>query len=204
MARLKSNLVLLRENYDNLFIKAPANGVLSSFDLQPGLTMAQGEHIGQIDMPDDGFKVRADIDERYLSRITIGQEATLEYENTVFIAEVRKIFSDVNNGTFQVDLYFTNGFPDFIKRGQTLRMRLNFSSADNALVVKRGNFYQETAGKWIYVVDDSGEFAVKREIRLGRQNIRDYEILDGLSEGEKVIISGYKKFNERDKIIFDK
>ena len=203
MGRLKGNLELLRQSYDNLFIKAPAGGILSSFNLQPGQTMSQGEHIGQIDVPSDGFMVRADIDERYLSRITIGLEATFSYEDLQYVVEVRKIYSDVNNGTFQVDLHFHDDYPEFLKRGQTIRMRLNFSGADDATIIKRGNFYQETGGQWIYVLDESGEFAVKRNIRLGRQNIREYEVLEGLEEGEKVIISGYKNLYERDKIILN-
>ncbi|PLW99057.1 MAG: hypothetical protein C0593_04150 [Marinilabiliales bacterium] len=202
MGRLKGNLELLRQSYDNLYIKAPAGGILSSFNLQSGQTMSQGEHIGQIDVPSDGFMVRADIDERYLSRITVGLEATFEYENQQYIMEVRKIYSDVTNRTFQVDLYFRNQAPEYLKRGQTLRMRINFSGADDALIIKRGNFYQETGGQWIYVLDQSGDFAVKRNIRLGRQNIREYEILDGLEMGEKVIISGYQNLFDRDKIIF--
>jgi HlyD family secretion protein len=163
--------------------------------------MSQGEHIGQIDVPGDGFKIRAAINERYLSQITTGLQATMTYEDIAYTAEVRKIYSDVVNGEFQVDLYFIDESPDHIKRGQTLRMRLNFSSADEALTIRRGNFYQETAGKWIYVVDESGDYAIKREIRIGRQNIREYEILEGLEEGEQVIISGYKNLNEKDKVI---
>lgn len=201
MERLTGNLTLLRESFDNLYLKAPSSGVLSSFDLQPGQTMSQGAHIGQIDVPDDGFKIRAAINERYLSQITTGLEATMEYEKTIYTAVVKKIYSDVVDGEFQMDLFFSNGYPEHIKRGQTLRMRLNFSSADDALIIKRGNFYNETGGKWIYVVDESGEYAIKRDIRIGRQNIREYEIMDGLEEGESVIVSGYKDLNEKDKVI---
>ncbi len=200
--RMDNNLALLRQNLENLYIKAPAEGKLSSFFAEIGETKRAGEHLGQIDM-DDGFKLRANIDERYTSRVFIGQEAEYDFGGKIYHLEISKIYTDVTNGSFQVDLIFVNNEePAHIKRGQTLQLRLKFSSATDALIIRKGGFFQETGGNWIYVVDPSGEFAVKRSIRLGRQNTRHYEVMEGLNEGETVIVSSYDTFGAKDKLIF--
>lgn len=200
--RMDNNLALLRQNLENLYIKAPAEGKLSSFFAEIGETKRAGEHLGQIDM-DDGFKLRANIDERYTSRVFIGQEAEYDFGGKIYHLEISKIYTDVTNGSFQVDLIFVNNEePTHIKRGQTLQLRLKFSSATDALIIRKGGFFQETGGNWIYVVDPSGEFAVKRSIRLGRQNTRHYEVMEGLNEGETVIVSSYDTFGAKDKLIF--
>ncbi len=200
--RMDNNLALLRQNLENLYIKAPAEGKLSSFFAEIGETKRAGEHLGQIDM-DDGFKLRANIDERYTSRVFIGQEAEYDFGGKIYHLEISKIYTDVTNGSFQVDLIFVNNEePTHIKRGQTLQLRLKFSSATDALIIRKGGFFQETGGNWIYVVDPSGEFAVKRNIRLGRQNTRHYEVMEGLNEGETVIVSSYDTFGAKDKLIF--
>jgi HlyD family secretion protein len=115
---------------------------------------------------------------------------------------IQKIYTDVTAGSFQVDMFFENGYPDHIKRGQTLQLRLKFSSQTDALIVRRGGFFQKTGGNWIYVLDASEAFAVKRPIRINRQNILYYEVLEGLNAGEKVIISSYDNFGEKDKVVF--
>ncbi len=202
IGRMDNNLALLRQNLENLYIKAPAEGKLSSFFAEIGETKRAGEHLGQIDM-DDGFKLRANIDERYTSRVFIGQEAEYDFGGKIYHLEISKIYTDVTNGSFQVDLIFVNNEePTHIKRGQTLQLRLKFSSATDALIIRKGGFFQETGGNWIYVVDPSGEFAVKRSIRLGRQNTRHYEVMEGLNEGETVIVSSYDTFGAKDKLIF--
>ena len=201
IARMDNNLLLLRRNLENLYIKAPAAGKLSSFEAEIGETKNVGEHLGQIDIA-DGFKLRANIDERYTSRVFIGQEAEYDFGGKVYNLSISKIYTDVTNGSFQVDLVFLNDEPTHIKRGQTLQLRLKFSSATDALIIRKGGFFQETGGNWIYIVDPSGEFAVKRNIRLGRQNTRHYEVMEGLNEGEKVIISSYDSFGGKDKLIF--
>jgi HlyD family secretion protein len=113
-----------------------------------------------------------------------------------------KIYTDVNNGSFQVDLKFTGEEPKEIKRGQTVQLRLKFSSVRDAIIVKRGGFFQETGGNWIYVINPSGDFAIKRSIRLGRQNSNFYEVMEGLQPGEKVIVSSYEAFGKKDKLVF--
>ncbi len=201
--RMHNNLNLLNKNLQNLYIKSPATGKLSSFSVEIGQTKTAGEHLGQIDMMEDGFKLRANIDERYISTVYIGQEAEFDFAGGTYQLEIMKIYTDVNNGSFQVDLKFKEQEPIGIKRGQTVQLRLKFSSARDAIIVKRGGFFQETGGNWIYVIDDSGEFAVKRTIKLGRQNTNYYEVMEGLQPGEKIIVSSYEAFGKKDKLVFE-
>ena len=200
--RMHNNLELLNANLDNLVIKSPASGKLSSFSVEIGETKSAGEHLGQIDIPEDGFKIRAPIDERYISTVFIGQLAEFDFAGKTYELEIMKIYTDVTNGSFQVDMQFTGEEPNGIKRGQTVQLRLFFSSPRDAVIIKRGGFFQETGGNWIYVVDASGDFAVKRTIRLGRQNTNYYEVMEGLDPEEKVIISSYDAFGGKDKLVF--
>lgn len=201
MERMQNNLALLRRNMDNMTIKSPGNGKLSSFSVEIGETKTAGEHLGQIDIP-GGFKVRANVDERYISRIFEGQEAEFDLGGKVFKLAVNKIYTNVTNGSFQVDLIFDGEEPENIKRGQTLQLRITFSGESDALTIRRGGFYQETGGNWIYVVDKDGTFAQKRNIKIGRQNLYSYEVLEGLSAGEKVIVSSYESFGDKERLIF--
>lgn len=199
--RMNQNLVLLRKNIENSYVKAPANGKLSSFSAEIGETKNIGVRLGQIDMQ-DGFKLRANPDERYISRVFIGQGAEFNFYGKNYQLEIVKIYTDVTNGSFQVDLHFVDEFPPSIKRGQTIQLRLKFSSETDAIIIKRGGFFQETGGNWIYVVDPSGSFAVKRNIRLNRQNTNHYEVMEGLEPEEQVIVSSYDSFGNKDKLIF--
>ncbi len=201
MDRMEKNLEMLRANLENLYIKAPTDGQLSSFSVEIGETKTAGEHLGQIDMR-DGFKLKANIDERYISRVYIGQQAEFDFAGKTYNLTIGKIYTDVTNGSFQVDLYFEGEQPDQIKRGQTLQLRLSFSSSTDAIIVKRGGFFQETGGNWIYVVDPSGTFATKRKIRIGRQNTNYYEVMEGLEPGDQVIISSYDSFGSKEKLVF--
>lgn len=199
--RMGDNLKLLRRTIENLNIKAPAAGKLSSFSAELGEIKQVGEHLGQIDML-DGFKLKTRIDERYISRVFVGQEAEFDFNKKTYRLKISKIYTDVVSGTFEVDLLFDGDYPKHIKRGQTVQLRVIFSSASDAIIVKRGGFFQETGGNWIYVVDPSGSYAEKREISIGRQNTRYYEVKGGLDPGEKVIVSSYKSFGSKDKLIF--
>lgn len=199
--RMGQNLELLHKTIENMNIKAPVNGKLSSFSAEIGELKQAGEHLGQIDMM-DGYKLKARIDERYISRVFVGQDAEFDLSNQTFKLQISKIYTDVTNGTFEVDLFFDGTAPATIKRGQSVQLRIIFSSADDTIIIKRGGFFQETGGNWVYVVDPSGSFAVKREISLGRQNTRYYEVKEGLDPGEKVIVSSYKSFGGKDKLIF--
>ncbi len=199
--RMRNNLELLQKNMEKLLVRAPADGQLSSFDAEIGENRGSGERLGQIDVM-DGYKLRANIDERYVSRVDRGQTAEFDFAGKTYHLHVSKIYTEVAGGSFQVDLVFDGEVPEGIKRGQTLQLRLMMSSPRDALIVKRGGFFNETGGNWIYVVDASESFAVKRDIRIGRQNTRFYEVLEGLEPGEKVIISSYDSFGNKDKIIF--
>jgi HlyD family secretion protein len=201
MERLFQNLNLLKESLGNLYVKAPADGKLSSFNIEVGQTANAGEHLGQIDIPDD-FKLRANIDERYISRVSLGQEAEFDFEGRSYLLTIHKIYTDVNAGSFQVDLFFTDSYPEHIKRGQTLQLKLKFSGITNAITVKRGGFFQHTGGNWIFVVDPTESFATKRPIRINRQNTLSYEVVEGLEPGEKVITSSYESFGTKDKVVF--
>jgi HlyD family secretion protein len=201
MDRLYNNLDLLRTSLGNLYVKAPADGKLSSFSIEVGQTASAGVHLGQIDMPDE-FKLRANIDERYISRVSIGQEAEFEFGGKLYVLQISKIYTDVTSGTFQVDMNFTDGYPPHVKRGQTIQLRLRFSGETDAIIIRRGGFFQQTGGNWIYVLDPTESFAVKRNIRINRQNTLHYEISEGLEPGEKVIISPYDNFGNKDKIVF--
>lgn len=203
MARMNNNLALLKKNMDNMTIKSPANGKLSSFIVEIGETKSAGEHLGQIDLM-DGFKLRANIDERYISRVFAGQKAEFDLGGKSYQLAISKIYTDVSNGSFQVDLLFDGDEPPGIKRGQTMQLRVQFSGASDALTLKRGGFFQETGGNWIFVVDPSGNFAIRRNIKIGRQNTSHYEVLQGLDAGEKVIVSSYESFGDKEKLVFTK
>jgi HlyD family secretion protein len=201
MERMQNNLSLLKRNMDNMTIKSPGDGKLSSFNVEIGETKNAGEHLGQIDIP-GGFKVRANVDERYISRIFNGQEAEVNLGGETYYLVVNKIYTNVTNGSFQIDLVFKDKEPENIKRGQTLQLRVKFSGETDAITIRRGGFYQETGGNWIYVVDPDGTYAQKRDIKIGRQNIYSYEVLEGLNPGEKVIVSSYESFGNKEKLIF--
>jgi len=200
MDRMHNNLGLLRKNLENLIVKAPADGQLSSFLVEIGQTKGAGEHLGELNIQ-GGYKLRANVDERYISRVFNGQEAEFDLSGKTYEMQVFKIYSNVTNGSFQVDLKFKNEEPQDIKRGQTLQLRLKFSSPTDALILKRGGFFQETGGNWVYLLDASGKTAVKHTIRIGRQNTDYYEVLEGLQPGDKVIVSSYDSFGNKDKLI---
>ncbi len=199
--RMQDNLNVLTENLKNLTITAPITGQLSSFHPEIGETRHSGENLGQIDVL-DGFKLRARIDERYVNRTFIGQKAQFDYAGQNYQLEIQKIYSNITAGAFEVDLFFTDSVPNGIRRGQTLQLRLEFSGVAEAIIIPRGGFYQETGGNWIYVLDPSGEQATKRNIRIGRQNIHHYEVLEGLMPGEQVIVSSYDMFGDKERLIF--
>lgn len=201
LLRMNENLALLRRNMQNAYVRSPGDGMLSGFDLEIGETRGAGMTLGQLDLQ-TGFELQARPDERYISRVYIGQEAEFSFLGVVYILFIERIYSDVRNGSFRVDLNFAGAHPESIKKGQTIMLRLKFSSETDAIIIKRGGFFQETGGNWIYVVDASGEFAVKRNIRLNRQNTNYYEITEGLQPGEQVIVSSYSSFGDKDKLIF--
>ncbi len=202
--RLQSNLGIVRQNLDNMLVRAPVTGQLTSLNAEIGEAKTPGQRLGQIDVL-NGFKVRVPIDEFYIARTEVGQSGQCEIAGKTYRLVIRKVFSEVKNGRFEVDMTFDNGtntgVPDGIKRGQSLQIRLELGSEQQAILLTRGGFYQKTGGQWVYVVDPSGSYAVKRTIRLGRQNPQAFEVLEGLQIGEKVITSSYDNFGDIEKLV---
>lgn len=198
--RLQKNLELIRENIDNLTVKAPISGQLTSLDAETGQSKSPGDQLGQIDAL-DGFKVRADIDEYYIARVIKGLHATADIDGVEYSFVVIKVFPEVKNGRFQVDMDFDGKVPNSIRRGQTLQIRLQLSERTKALLLARGGFYQKTGGQWAFVLNGYGTEATKRSISLGRQNPDYFEVISGLKSGEKVITSSYDNFGDVDKLI---
>ena len=196
---LQSSLALARANLDALNLRAPVAGSLSGFSIQVGQSLSRGERIGQIDSPGRN-KLVAGIDEFYLGRVAVGQATVLERGGRHFRARVAKIYPQVQNGQFTVDLLFLDGEPADIQRGQTLQARLTLGDPAPALLVPNGAFYAETGGNWIFVASADGKSAVKRKVRLGRRNAETIEVLEGLEAGERVITSPYTGFADKDRL----
>lgn len=202
LVRTRENLDMIKGHLDNLYIRAPISGRLSTVSAEVGESIGAGQNIGQIDDL-NGYKVRTPIDEHYISRIYDGLEGSFPLAGKEYGLRIRKIYPEVNGGLFSVDQEFTDSVPPpGIRRGQTLQIRLQLSQKITAVQIPRGSFYQTTGGNWIFVVDESGSFAVRRDIRLGRQNPRFYEVLEGLQPNEKVVVSSYEGYEDKDRLVF--
>ena len=177
-------------------MRAPVAGKLSGLNVEIGQSIQRGGRLGQIDDPDD-FKLRVSIDEFYLNRVDIGQGARFERDPDYSLT-VRKIYPQVKDGQFELDLHFDGRQPTDIRRGQTIQARLTLGDSNKALIIPNGTFYQDTGGNWIFVLSEDGTEAHKRNVRLGRRNSRHIEVLDGLVEGERVITSAYSSFKQMD------
>ena len=197
--RMQQNFKIVRENYENLVQRAPISGQLSQLNAEIGELKSPGERLGQVDVL-DRYKVRAAIDEFYISRIAIGQAGESEISGVKSKLIVSRVFPEVRDGRFEIDLQFEGAAPAGIRRGQTIQVRLALGELSEAVMIARGGFYQTTGGNWIYVVNESGDIARKRKIRLGRQNPRMYEVLEGLEPGEQVITSSYDSFGDFEKL----
>ncbi len=198
--RLQKNLEMIRENIENLTVRAPIGGQLTSLIAETGQSKAPGDQLGQIDAL-DGFKVRADVDEFYIARVAKELHATVEIDAKNYSLIVTKVYAQVTSGKFQVDMEFDDTVPDGVRRGQTLQIRLQLSERTKALLLPRGGFYQKTGGQWVFILNNSGSEAVKRSISLGRQNPDYFEVLSGIKPGDKVVTSAYDNFGEVDKLI---
>ena len=197
-SRLESNLAISRQNLDNMNVKAPVAGKLSGFNVEVGQSIARGERLGQIDTPND-YKLTAFIDEFYLGRVDIGQQA--KYNN--FHLVISKVYPQVVNGQFEVDFKFLDKQPAGIRRGQTIQIKLTLGDASNAVLIPNGAFFQDTGGKWIFVVSTDGSKAIKRNVRLGRRNNQFIEVIEGLELGEQVITSPYSSYKEMQQLKFN-
>ena len=196
---MKRSLALVRERIENLKVKAPIDGQVGNLDAQIGQSIAAGEHIGQIITPD--LKVQAQIDEHYVERVVPGLPADFTRDGGSYKLEVTKPYPEVKEGQFRTDLQFTAGRPENIRAGQTYHINLQLGDPAQAILVPRGGFFQMTGGRWMYVVDESGKFAIRQPIRIGRQNPQYYEVTEGLKPGDRVIVSGYELFGDNEKLI---
>ena len=200
LENMQINMRMIRKRKDNLTIKAPIDGQLGILDAVLGENIGAGTKIGQIsDM--SSYKIEAQIDEHYIDRVTPGLAATFERQSATFSASLRKVYPEVRDGKFKADFKFEGDVPENIRSGQTYYLNLQLGSPEGAVLIPRGSFFQKTGGKWIYVVSKDGGKAVKREIRIGRQNPQYYEVLEGLEAGEKVITSGYDSFGDNEVLI---
>jgi len=198
--RTQNALELMRRKVADLVVKAPVDGQLTSLDAEIGQSKNKGERLGQIDVL-SGFKVRVDIDEHYISRIYTGQRGSFTFSNNQYFLVIKKVYTQVTNGRFQVDMEFENDVPDGIRRGQTLQIRVALSEEKQALLIPKGGFFQQTGGNWIFKVSDDGSTAYKVDISLGSQNTEYYEVVSGLEAGDVVITSSYDNYGDVQELV---
>jgi HlyD family secretion protein len=191
--RTQNALEVMRRKVGDLIVRAPIDGQLTSLDAEIGQSKNKGERLGQVDAT-SGFKVRAEIDEHYISRIYTGLMGQFTFAGKDYKLKIRKVYTQVTNGKFQVDMAFEGEVPQGIRRGQTFQVRVALSDEKQALLLPRGGFYQQTGGNWIFKVSENGTMAYKTEIQLGGQNPDYYEVLQGLKPGDKVITSSYENY----------
>ena len=198
--RMQQTLSMVYERLDHLNVRAPADGQLGFLDAEIGQNIAQGQRIGQVNVLTD-FKIEANIDEHYIDRVKRDLSASLERNNNEFPLRLRKVYPEVRNGRFKVDLVFTGEKPETIRAGQSYNIKLQLGESNDALLLPKGGFFNSTGGQWVFVVNPNGGDAIKRNIRIGKQNSRYYEVLDGLEPGDQVITSNYDSFGEAERIV---
>ena len=198
---MRRNMMMIRKRKDNLTIKAPIDGELGLLDVVLGQSVAAGSKIGQINNL-DSYKIEAQIDEHYIDRVSAGLDATFERQSERYQAQIRKVYPEVRDGKFKADFKFVGQQPENIRSGQTYYLNLQLGQPVEAILIPRGAFYQKTGGKWIYVMSSDGTKAIRRDIRIGRQNPQYYEVIEGLEPGEKVITSSYDNFGDSDVLMF--
>jgi HlyD family secretion protein len=198
---MRKNLELVRQRAENLNVRAPVDGQLGLLTPEIGQSIQRGANMGQINVL-TSYKVTAQIDEHYIDRVRTQLTATLDRQGSEFDLVVKRVYPEVRNGTFEIDMIFRDSMPDNIRTGQTYYTSLQLGQPKVAVLVPIGGFFQETGGQWIYVLDPSESFATRRNISIGRKNPRYYEVLEGLKPSEKVIVSGYETFGKNEKLIF--
>ncbi len=197
---MQENLTVIQGRLENLRVKAPVDGELANLNPEVGEVITYGNRIGTVNILDD-YKLRVEIDEHYIARVRKGLPGSFDFAGSSYTLVIDKVYPEVTNGRFAVDMVFTSEKPSQIRIGQTFRLKLELGESKQAILIPRGGFYQSTGGQWVYVVDESNNIAVKRSISIGRQNPRFYEVLEGLEPGEQVIVSSYDNFNEVDQLI---
>jgi len=199
-ARIQSALELMRKKVGDLVVRAPVDGQLTSLDVEIGQSKNKGERLGQLDVL-SGFKVRVAIGEHYISRIYMGQYGTFLLNGKTYKLLIKKVYTQVTNGRFQVEMQFEKKAPQGIRRGQSLQIRLALSDEKQALLIAKGGFFQQTGGNWIFKLNENGKIAYKVDIQLGNQNTEYYEVLQGLKPGDKVVTSSYDIFGDKQELI---
>ncbi|HEX2533977.1 MAG TPA: HlyD family efflux transporter periplasmic adaptor subunit [Chitinophagaceae bacterium] len=202
-ARMQNALQLMRRKVGDLVVRAPVAGQLTSLDAEIGQSKNKGERLGQIDVL-SGYKVRVDVDEHYLSRIFTGLKGSTSFAGKDYELKIRKVYTQVTNGRFQVDMEFVGTPPQNIRRGQTLQIRLALSDATEAVQLAKGGFFQQTGGNWVFKVSEDGRTAYKVDVQLGRQNPDYYEVLSGLQPGDKVVTSSYENYGTMQELVLKK
>lgn len=200
LSLMERNLEITRQSLDNLVVRAPIDGQLSGLTLEIGELVSTGENIATLDDLNN-FKIQVRVDEFYISRVFLNQTGSFEFAGNRYFMEINKIYPQVTNGAFLVDMIFTGDVPDGIKRGQSVSVKLQLSAEKESMLLARGGFYQTTGGNWIYMIDPATGNAFKRDIRLGNQNPNFYEILSGLNNGDVVIVSSYENFGDKDELV---
>ena len=193
-------LAIMQKKVGDLIVRAPVDGQLTSLDAEIGQNKNKGERLGQLDVL-SGFKVRVDVDEHYISRIYPGQRGRFTFADSTYYLEIKKVYTQVTAGRFQVDMEFVDKAPKGIRRGQTLQTLLALSDERKSVLLSRGGFYQKTGGNWIFKVSDDGTRAYKVDIRLGNQNQDYYEVLEGLKPGDKVVTSSYENYGNMEELV---
>lgn len=201
LERTQKNVALWRQTLENLEVKAPVPGLLSSMDVEVGSNISQGQNIGQIDDL-RGFKIRAAIDEYYINRVFNGLPGSFEFNGKSYALEIIKIYPEVRSGRFEVDMKFIVGAPEGIKRGQSITIRLQLGQPTKAVLLATGGFFSTTGGNWVYVLEKGDKRAVRRRVSLGRKNTEYFEVLEGLKPGDRVITSSYDTFGENEVLEF--
>jgi len=203
LQNMRNNLDMVKKRVENLNVRATVDGELGLLSPEIGQSISKGENMGQINVL-TSYKVVAQIDEHYIDRVRTQLDATLDRQNNKFNLTVRRVYPEVRNGTFKIDMIFRDSMPDNIRTGQTYYISLQLGQPKRSVLVPIGGFFQETGGQWIFVLDPSESFAIKRNISIGRKNPKYYEVLEGLKPGEKVIVSGYETFGKNEKLILKK
>ena len=198
--KTRKALELMRKKVEDLVVRAPVDGQLTSLDAEIGQSKSKGERLGQIDVI-SGYKVRADIDEHYISRIYAGQQGSFNFDGNSYQLVIKKVYTQVTNGRFQVDMTFMEEAPEKLRRGQTLQIRVALSREKEALLIPKGGFFQETGGNWIFKLSEDGKIAYKTDIQLGSQNTEYYEVLSGLEPGDQVITSSYSNYGDIQELV---
>ena len=195
-------LAVMRQKVGDLIVRAPVDGQLTSLDAEIGQNKNKGERLGQIDVL-SGFKVRVDIDEHYISQVYNGLKGKFTFANKDYTLTIKKVYTQVTNGRFQVDMAFDGEIPQGIRRGQTLQILLALSDETQAVLVPKGGFYQATGGNWIFLVSPDGKMATRKDIQLGRQNTDYFEVLGGLKPGDKVVTSSYDNYTNMQELVLE-